>query len=87
MLKSVLTLQPGRFLLASLWIVMAAMAVVACTNPEDDKKKATADPVDPGKLGLVGLCPGAKNCMSNDGDIYAGMAKVSISPENNEVAN
>lgn len=87
MLKPLLWLRPGRLLLASLWIAMAAIAVVACTNPDDDKKNVTKDPVDPGKLGLVGLCPGAENCLSNDGDIHAGMAKVSISPENYEVAN
>ena len=43
-------------------------------------------PLDPAKLGLSVVCPGAAGCLTNTGELYAGAAALSISPEQDEVA-
>ncbi len=73
---------------------LAALALVACSDDDTSKDAAVADaggegkaqPVDPAKLGLSVACPGARGCISNSGELYAGAAALTISPEKYEVA-
>ncbi len=61
------------------------------TEGDETDKDSTPDrgssTIDPQKLGLRAVCPGAKGCLKNDGELYAGAAAIPISPEKYEVAN
>ena len=83
---------------AYLLAALAALALAACSDDDTNKDSAVADAaadaggegkvatVDPAKLGLSVACPGAKGCLSNAGDLYAGATALTISPEKYEVA-
>ena len=61
----------------------ADAAAAKDSGPATDGAKK---PVDPAKLGLSVACPGATGCLGNSGDLHAGAAAMSISPEKYEVA-
>ncbi len=57
------------------------------SSGEESPEKGVPEKIEPSALGLRAICPGAVGCLSNSGKLFAGAAKVSISPEKYEVAN
>jgi len=95
-MKSMINTSRGALIAASLACLLLA-SPWACSDDDTptgdaavtadaDTGDGTNKPVDPTKLGLSVVCPGAAGCLTNTGDLYAGAAAMSISPDKYEVA-
>ena len=76
--------MPRRLLF--LLLISAAVALTAACSDDDPGATADAgaggcaDLLSPKSMGLTVHCPGSAGCASNAGDLYAGVAQLSISP-------
>jgi len=65
--------------IVSIILLSSTLHCSPTTTPKD------SGPLDPAKMGLNGVCPGAKGCLKSEGDLMVGASALTISPKNYEV--